>query len=132
LVIETNFPYETPKALGERLEDEIAYLVNTYALRSFQRDDEQELQREEIPLDYIANAPRIKCICKDLKLIREAVVKQFELTEDESSIILPQNEENDDDIDENAIDRDWETTTLMQHQATDCCELDGDKEDFWD
>ena len=67
---ETNFPYEAPKALGERLEDEIAYLVNTYALRSFQRDDEQELQREEIPLDYVANAPRIKCICKDLKLIR--------------------------------------------------------------
>ena len=59
-------------------------------------------------------------------------MKQFELTEDESSIILPQNEENDDDIDENAIDRDWETTTLMQHQATDCCELDDDKEDFWD
>ena len=59
-------------------------------------------------------------------------MKQFELTEDESSIILPQNEENDDDIDENAIDSDWETTALKQHQTTDCCDLDDDKEDFWD
>ena len=61
-------------------------------------------------------------------------MKHFELTEDESSIILPLNEDSDDDddIDENSFDNDWNTADFIENQTTDCFSLEDGKEELWD
>ena len=69
-VIENIYPYQSPRTLEEKLEDEILYLVNRYSSMRFEVDEERDMPYREVPLAYVVNAPRIACISNDSAIIR--------------------------------------------------------------
>ena len=75
---ETIFPYEPPKSLEERLEEEVKYTINRFSSMDFEMSGSEK--SFTIPLSLITEARRIQAICKDSDLIRYFLYLDFQVS----------------------------------------------------
>ncbi|XP_062594840.1 small RNA 2'-O-methyltransferase-like [Saccostrea cucullata] len=145
LVAESTFPYKDKDTLSaeETLKSEVSYIINllTSNHRSMdsdqscfcvQKDDKEQM---EIPVDHLMTFSRISKLVKTDDLKKFLHENGYQLTEDQSTLIIPLEDEwedryHDGSEEENETDICVEDSNVNFYEAATSCAID--TEEIWD